>query len=466
MCENTKTEGIIINRMYVGDYLSQNLGHEVINLIREDNERHYLYLNHSGSLSSEHADHDVMLMVRYEGNSMFEIVGMARGLHPAPGITDQRKRDLSANEENICQQQRDFIAKEGITYQGLNIIDLFGKAGQQNVFITFRADEVRLPKENLRIFIEYNPEAEYRKEEGKVFIPVRDFNLPKTSLKSYITPMAPDRNDYSKRIESDDYRRLMEKVVNDPDLWEENVDWDERNRSYREKRPVSLFDICEIQDNENRLTNAMAYFMRQPEYRPLWKKFFKDYLDVDLQDDFEVERERDISHVWIEDGKKKLTGRIDLYITDSDNIVVIENKIKSDINTNRTDKLDESQLNRYKQYVEELEKEEKSVCEKEGRPYKERKHHFFILAPTYNQPHISPEMAEVYKRFSYKDLYDYLNEEENAAVVEKDPNFRAFRDVIHRHTLSTPTGYLYYEMMDRYFSRIKELKFKNKESKS
>ena len=443
--------------MYVGDYLSQNLGHEVINLIRSDNKRHYLYLNQSGSLSSQHADHDVMLMVRYEGNNMFEIVGMAKGLQAAPGVTEKRKRDLSGNEAEICNQQKEYIEKERISYNGVNILDLFGKAEQQNVFITFEAKEVKLPKENLRIFLVYNPLGEYREENGKVFVPIKDFNLPKTSLKSYITPLAPDRNDSTKRIASEDYGRLMELIVNNQYLWEENVNWEERNKSHREKRPVSLFDICGIQDDENRLTNAMAYFMRQPEYRSLWKHFFKEYLEVDLSDDFEVERERDISHIGIEEGKKTLTGRIDLFITDSDNIVVIENKIKSDINTNRTDKLDESQLNRYKRYVEEIEKEESDRCEKEGRVYRERKHHFLILAPNYNQPHISQEMGSVYKRFSYKDIYDFLNREENVSFVESVPNFRAFRDVIHRHTLSNPNGYLYYEMMDRYYSRINEL---------
>ena len=35
----SKTKGIVLNRMYVGDYLSSNLGHEVINLYRVDNER-------------------------------------------------------------------------------------------------------------------------------------------------------------------------------------------------------------------------------------------------------------------------------------------------------------------------------------------------------------------------------------------------------------------------------------------
>ena len=36
--ETTKPPtGIVLNRMFVGDYLSSNLGHEVINLYQADN---------------------------------------------------------------------------------------------------------------------------------------------------------------------------------------------------------------------------------------------------------------------------------------------------------------------------------------------------------------------------------------------------------------------------------------------
>ena len=49
--ENTKNV-IVINRMYVGDYLNENLGHEVINMYTDDNVKHYLYLNATGNFSN------------------------------------------------------------------------------------------------------------------------------------------------------------------------------------------------------------------------------------------------------------------------------------------------------------------------------------------------------------------------------------------------------------------------------
>ena len=44
---------IILNRMYVGDYLGENLGHEVINLIKDDNGNNYIYINHDGNICEE-----------------------------------------------------------------------------------------------------------------------------------------------------------------------------------------------------------------------------------------------------------------------------------------------------------------------------------------------------------------------------------------------------------------------------
>lgn len=446
--------------MYVGDYLSQNLGHEVINLFQDDKGRHYLYLNQSGSLSIDHEGHGTMILVRYVGNNLFEVVGIAKGLHLAEGITQKRSRDLKIGQENISKLQLKYIQQdeEGIYYDGVSILDIFGESGQQTVFITFRADEVRIPKDDLRVFIEYNSEAEDREIEGKIFVVMKNHNLPKISLKSYITPFI---RDHKKEIYSQDYQKLMDKIINNPSLWSDKTDWKVKSETNQNVKTVSLFDICEIQNDENRLTNALAYFMKHTAFRDLWRQFFRDKLKVTLMDNYKVERERDISHVSVkvkeldkvEDTKskdEKLSGRIDLFIQDEESIIVIENKIKSDINTNKTDKIGESQLDRYKKYVESIDSENK------------KNHRYFILTPNYNEPHISEKMNSIYEKITYKDIYDYLTLDENAALVESDPNFRAFRDVIHRHTLTTPNGYLYHEMMEKFYSRINELK--NKQS--
>ena len=54
------TDVIILNRMYVGDYLGENIGHEVINLMKPDdnnnndnNNNYYIYINARGDLNDE-----------------------------------------------------------------------------------------------------------------------------------------------------------------------------------------------------------------------------------------------------------------------------------------------------------------------------------------------------------------------------------------------------------------------------
>lgn len=45
---------ILINIMYNGDYLQKNIGHEVINLIKADNESSYIYVNPYGTMAQKH----------------------------------------------------------------------------------------------------------------------------------------------------------------------------------------------------------------------------------------------------------------------------------------------------------------------------------------------------------------------------------------------------------------------------
>ena len=45
---------ILLNRMYVGRFLENNIGHEVINLFKDDNGSNYIYINPYGQLDKKH----------------------------------------------------------------------------------------------------------------------------------------------------------------------------------------------------------------------------------------------------------------------------------------------------------------------------------------------------------------------------------------------------------------------------
>jgi hypothetical protein len=44
------------------------------------------------------------------------------------------------------------------------------------------------------------------------------------------------------------------------------------------------------------------------------------------------------------------------------------------------------------------------------------------------------------------------------SAVKEDPNFKAFFEAMHRHTHENVNDYLYYEMQEKFFNRIKQLK--------
>ena len=93
------------------------------------------------------------------------------------------------------------------------------------------------------------------------------------------------------------------------------------------------------------------------------------------------------------------TEHIDLLIQDDENIVVIENKIKSGINGLRHDiygDLVQSQLLDYHKYADEH--------------ARNRKEFFYIFAPNYNRIDLrNYEKSEDYKIINYSVLYDFFS---------------------------------------------------------
>lgn len=104
--------GIVLNRMYTGSYLSTNLGHEVINMFQADNGRHYLYLNAKGNYSSRGRE-----------------VCMAKNLHPVASACYTLSRNFEMINERVQNEQIKFMNSTGheIRYGGIHVTDIFGE---------------------------------------------------------------------------------------------------------------------------------------------------------------------------------------------------------------------------------------------------------------------------------------------------------------------------------------------------
>ena len=454
MSENKINEGkaIVLNRMYVGDYLDSNLGHEVINMFQADNYGHYLYLNAYGNFGTEHSKQiGYMLLVKYHSEGLLEVIGKAEGLTEVDGANAKLSENYKSVNPNISQAQNNYIEAKNITYGGVPIRKIFNDAEQQNIFITYKAEHLYEP--NRQIFIGYGVDAD---------VVLNGYKQAKTSLKTYIYPEGTYKGDQKKEnIEEKkaDYIKLIE-LIEQKDLWVESnkrINDDLLKELKIKSREVSIFDICQIQNDENRFSYALYYFMTQPQYKSLWQNFFKQY-GVELDENYTVTREESAKiedKEWNHDDKPN-GGRIDLLIRDEKNIVVIENKIKSDINAIASDGKKENgeyitQLNRYVNYIEWRTQGDEPTNK---RPDAGKRAFYFILTPNYNDPKISDEMKVYYKKnITYRDLYNFL---ETTSAIKEDCNFKAFYEAMHRHTHKNVNDYLYYDMLEKFVRRIKE----------
>ena len=426
-------KGIVLNRMDgSGEYLHTNLGHEIINFFQADNGKHYLYLNATGNFAKEHENKiGHMLFVKYYDKGIVEVIGMATGLENVPGANMPLKRDKKFKEvdETIWEHQKKFINEEKVCYGGKSILDIFSGAEQQSIFITYKAEKVYRIKSSHRIFICFSSvNSDANLPTGGIVIELSEINQAKTSLKQYIYP-SDSKEDYD----------ALKKLIDVEDLWE-SVGKVNLNQYTASRQMISLFDICQIQNNENCFSNALAYFMMQPQYYKLWWEFF-DKFGINLDKDFSIEREASakIEDINWDHNTKPSGGRIDLLIRDGKNIIVIENKIKSDINSVAKDKFDCNQLDRYVNYIEWLKS-------------KNEQGHFILLTPNYNVPTLKEEMKNKYKIVTYREMYDFLSKYKHK--FENDLNFVAFFNAIKRHTFETENEYYFQEMMEKFYRRL------------
>lgn len=434
-------QGIILNRMYDGKYLQGNLGHEVINLFTEDSGRHFIYLNSDGRLplnQKKEVSYTYILLIKRHCEGIIEVIGKAEGLKAVYNGSDD-------------QSQLEFI--NNIKYGGVNIAQIFNGDQWQGVFVSYEAENVYVPTKRMFIHLPSTREA-IGKEEFETKDKIKhELNLLNSKnymivqLRNHVQALQSHRQYIDQTdIPNDDYSQLHEAFFTNQDYWralgdKDKVPTDLKNIAFRE---VSLFDICEILDSENRFSNALAYFMEQSCYRELWCSFWKNR-SLQLSTSYKIGREEDAK---VDKPKyKNITGgRIDLTIRDDSYFIMIENKIKSGINYKESDKKynrNIDQLDRYLNYAQWITKKDMELedSSKEIRAY--------VLAPNYNIPNVSVDWEII----TYDEIYKHL--QQHYELISKDINFKHFFEAMKRHTYENINDSLYEEMKEKFYKRIK-----------
>ena len=421
-------EAIVLNRMYAGSYLSTHLGHEVINMFQADNGKHYLYLNSNGVFDHKGFIAKDMLLVMHVGGKRVKVLGLAKNLRPAICEDSSRSsgyKDVCSSDSDRRHSYRNTVDCE-ITYGGVSILDIFGNVDQPDVFVSYEVDENDFFEPINEMIICFDE----REAQSGDYV-MREHNFASTSLRRFILSG------------NEDYDTLYN-LISYSSLWRQRNEKVEVG-SYK-SHELSLFDICRIRNNENCFSDALAYFMEK--YPDLWVGFFKE-LGITLSDNFTVAREAD-AKVKSDKCKENTGGRIDLLLSDEKTFIVIENKIKSNINKVEADiEVEQDQLDRYKNYI-------KYIIDNKN--VEQAAYQLFVLAPDYSKLNI--KSGTDYKIIRYSCICNYLADK---IVAIADDDFTAFYFAMRRHSFNPESLCLYDDMKNIFYRRIEALS--NKQSK-
>lgn len=417
------TKEILLNIMYTGTYLEgTNIGHEIINLFRDDNGNNYIYVLPYGSMSKIHNDTvESILLVRRCNSKIIEILAKATGLKQIPYfdkpyVGEERKRQH--------QLQVNYIDNNKITYNGLKPYKIF-ENNDGNIaclYVTFKAEEVRKVAKPIYITTDSSNKNCYFMEDIEHF--------PSQSPKMYITN------------ELKSYK-ILEDIINDESNWEDKNTTPKvkdilKNKEFLEEDKSNFIEIIKQEYDELTYSNLFSYIFASNISG--FHKFAKEVLGINEFDgDLTIEREK---------------ANIDLLLTDNINAIVIENKIKSNINGvcdrhNIGSELIQSQLKKYQKYVE--------------THYSSNNKYYFIFAPNYNHINLNNyECGKNYKLIVFKKIYDFFVQ--NKKLYKNTPYFPEFIFALKKHIKPVDNSHEE-NMYKRFCNTIEEIKSKEKSIK-
>lgn len=428
-------EYYIINRMYAGAFLRNNLGHEVINLFSSDDGSHYVYICDDGTIDHKYNDRvkAVLLTRMTETIHKQEILGIAIDLTQI-----SRKEKYASKAKNLARQQQiteEYLVNHKIEYGGVSISDIFAKNkwGSNREYdgfhaITFKAEKILIPKKKIYIV----DKEEYSSENC---FELKETNLRGQKLRRYIGSLD----------EPADYTTITSLIARH-DLWDdkktpEKIIFSSTKNKIYEDAYFNYLDIIGRQDDENVFSNLIRYFLDND--GELLSSFCREVLKIaDFSSkEYLIEREKNANG-----------SRMDLYVEDRNHTIVIENKIKSEINGtnerhNFNGKLIQSQLGEYYKYVEEI---------KNG-----RQSHYFILMPDYHKIDISKyENSKHYTKIYYSDIYEFFKKHTVKNPKEKG-YYEDFIKALNRHAEDYYDDQ-YAEMKKRFINRLEECRRNSK----
>ena len=387
-------ESYIINRMYAGSYLDKNIGGgEAINLLHADDGVNYCFINPYGTFSSEYNDSvQAVIHTRFCEVGCFEVIGVSvldsdsQLIHP--------KGNKKADREKCASEQlREYTKSHPIRYGGVPYLEEDGIYAS----ITFKSARLLYPTKQIFIL-----DSEYGKEisDSIVTYKLEDKRFGRQPLHM----MVDDQKTPSAFTQ-------IEQMIADEELWEERIT---KIDDVQFNNHFNFLTLIKKEDDELAFSNMFGYFFST--FPNLFVEFARDFLKAEISEGYVVKREH---------------HNIDLWIEDDDDVIVIENKVKSGINgvsprhDFSKDGLVQSQLLKYYQDAHEY-----AIA-------KNKRESYFLFVPNYNHLDLSQYAgSKHYKVIRYGDIYRYL-----VSKSVKSPYYGDFCKALYKHTKDVPVDY-------------------------
>lgn len=417
--------------MYSGEYLGDNIGHEIINLFKADDGNNYIYLCKDGKFNGEFPKY--VIQVRRYGTRTLEVVNIAEV--DTEWDWNSVKEPRKKKEKATWKEERAEAIKL-IKYGEVGIESIFKENKEQgtDTFVTFKAKQVVKPKSPVYIAYEGN--------RVKVNIST-PFIKPTIILNEKVVVNGKEKYNfdvcealrnyiYYNENQDSDYFKLNSLIKN---AFSNNIDWqpvsEQLGLTVKDSSKIYTTpgDIYGISNLELPYSNAFKFFIEK--YPQLLSGIFGKICSYfDMHRNYQITR---IEREW---------RNIDILIeVDNELVIVIENKIFSDLNGKKENEI--TQLDKYERIIT---KEDK---------YNAYNKIFILLLPDHNNINID-NYTNWHKLF-YSSVSSSLDE---FLKTNNDEQLKDFAEMVSRHSDKDYN----YGVMKRRFERAL-IKAKNSESK-
>lgn len=407
-----KEKIILVVKMYTGEYIEKNIGHEIINFFKPDSgDKYYGYIINKGKLRGENYNkiQTIIFVSNKQNNKVKILAKIEKDKDELEFIVDKEAPNKELQEKFICSNNIRYGNVLLNEIMDKNVLDAYG------IYISFSANKVhKITNDYYLLFNSSNGNED-------------DKNIKINSdighQFSYISNK-DNKEDYeklNKLIKENIWGEIPEVKIN------ENI-LNKYDKIYNElyDNKDSFMDIINRNYDENVFSNMLYYYFDK-------KKMFKDFaeylLNIEISNNAEIIREKNTGN-----------GKIDIWVKDDINkrCIIIENKLKSGINGRHIDddyknkkvNLEDGQLFKYKKWAE--------------KNYNDYERSYFIFVPNYKKEELNEDIIDndlmprdikgedLYKIVTYKDIFEFFyNQKDN---VKKDKYYNDFLKALSTHT--------------------------------